>query len=268
MIEKEHFIKRNQFEITAATIGINKEDWFSYKPGDDKSEIILKMQKEKYDIVPINNKFGKCTSYFTLNDDKLNTSKIADKYKIYYLTHIRDVIWSMVENDSKHFFLTNGRNENDIVGLISLSNFNNRDFYIYLFNSVSFLEVEFARLIESEKTEAFEILNYNANSKEQQAQLTEILNRIKEDENNGIDNNYKEYLYFSHFITLIIAKKIYISLDYKSVESFEKNIGILKLIRNTVAHPVKSLIRNSEDLVKLNKGISKIYELKEKLSMY
>lgn len=268
MIEKEYFTKPIEIEITAAIVGINKDDWFCHNPGDKQSDIISKMQKENYDIVPIQNQHGLCTNYFTLKENKLTSHKIEQKDKIYYLTHIRDIIWSMAENKKTHYFLTNGRNENDIVGLISLSNLNNRDFYMYLFNTISLLEVEFAKLIKSEKTEAFEILNQAATTDELRTQLKEILNRIKEDEKNENENDYKEYLYLSNLITLIKKEQKFKVLNYSSVENFEKHIGILKDIRNGVAHPVKSLVRNFDDLVRINKGVLKIFEIKERLKEY
>lgn len=268
MIEKEHFIKPIEIEITAATLGINKEDWFCHNPGDKQSEIISTMQKEKFDIVPIQNKSGICTSYFTLSDNYLKTHKITSEDKIYYLTHIRDIIWSMAENKRAHYFLTNGRSENDIVGLISLSNLNSRDFYLYLFNAISFLEVEFASLIESKKTEAFEILNQASATEDLKLQLKEILARIQEDEKNDNENDYREYLYLSNLITLIKQEQKFKTLKYSSVETFEKNIGILRDIRNSVAHPIKSLVRNFDDLEKINKGVSKIFELRERLKAY
>lgn len=265
MMEREHFIKPIEIEITAATIGINKHDWFCHRPGDKRIDIIEKIKLEKFDIVPIENKQGVCTSYFTFDGTKLNSHKIYDSDKIYYLTHVRDIIWSMCENKKNHYFLSNGRNENDIVGLISLSNLNSRDFYLYLFNIISFLEVEFAHLIESNKEEAFEILNKAATTKELKAQLEEIIARFYEDITNENENHYKEYLYLSNLISIIKHEGKYKSLKYSTVTDFEKNIGIVRDIRNGVAHPVKSLVRNFDDLERINKGISKIFELREKV---
>lgn len=268
MIEKEHFIKPIEIEITAATIGINSEDWFCYKPGDRQDDIIEVMKKEKYDIVPILNKAKICTSYFTYINENLLSSKINNDDKIYYLTHIRDVIWMMNEKKRSHYFLSNGRNENDIVGLISLSNFNSRDFYLYLFNTIAFLEIEFANLIESKKDEAFFILKKLANTVELSKQLEEIESRIAEDEKYGTENDYKEYLYFSNLVTLLKYEESYRMIGYSRLELFEKNIGILKDIRNAVAHPVKSLVNNFQDLEKINKGVSKIFELREQIKKY
>jgi hypothetical protein len=264
MVEKEHFIKPLELELSAAAVGINREDWYCYKPGIRQSEVISIMKSKKFDIVPIINESDFCNSYYTYNQDSLETKIINENEKLYYLTHIRDVIWSMNKDKKTHYFLSNGRNEHDIVGLISLSNLNSRDFYLYLFSTISSLELEFSNLIESSKEVAFEILGKNSTNTNLKKQLSEIEYRINDDENNGNENNYKEYLYFSNLITLVKVEEKYKELNYKNVSQFEKNIGLLKDIRNTVAHPVKSIVNNFEDLEKLNKGIEKIFELRER----
>lgn len=271
MREKEFFTRKHYNDITAATIGINKEDWYCYKPGMSQKEVAETMLSKNYDIVPILNMKGVCVGYFTLNEvdnTKLNSNKIKENDSIYYLTHIYDVIWKMTENKKKFLFLSNGQKENQIVGLLSLSNFNSREFYIYLYSMISYVECEFATLIKSNKSEGFLILeerNQNAESKEQ---FKEIQERIKVDENNNNENDYKEYLYLHHLIWLITAEGEYKRLNYSKSQKFEDGTKTLKDLRNYIAHPVKSLVKNLSDLKKLERGMNKLYELKERIENY
>ena len=271
MKEKEFFIKKHYNDITAATIGISKVDWFCYEPGMSQKKIAETMLSKNYDIVSIVNKLGVCAGYFTLNEvdnTKLDSYKIDATDSIYYLTHISDVIWKMNENKKKFLFLTNGQKENLIVGLLSLSNFNSREFYIYLYSIISYVEREFATLIKSKKNEGFLILDKRNQTIESTEQLKEIQKRICEDEKNNIENDYKEYLYLHHLIWLITDEGEYKRLNYTKSQKFEDGTKTLKDLRNYIAHPVKSLVRNSSDLKELEHGMNKLYELKDRIENY
>lgn len=80
MIEKELFKAKFLFEPTAATIGINSDDWYCYKPGMTKAEVCDVMRIKKYDIVPILNKHFEVTGYFTLDVNK-NANQNGHKFK-------------------------------------------------------------------------------------------------------------------------------------------------------------------------------------------
>jgi hypothetical protein len=68
-----------------------------------------------------------------------------------------------------------------------------------------------------------------------------------------------------HLIWLIIEEEQYKKLYYKSSQDFESGTGILKNLRNSIAHPVKSLVRNLTDLAKLDIGMNKLFEFKERI---
>ena len=271
MREKEFFTRKHYNDITAATIGINKEDWYCYEPGMSQKNVAETMLLKNYDIVPILNDNDVCDGYYTLNKDE-NTILVPNKIEIddtiYYLTHINDVIWQMKTTNKKFLFLSNGRVENNIVGFLSLSNFNSREFYIYLYSIISYIEREFAVLIESDKTNAFLILDEREQTKKSKDQLKGILNRIVKDENNNNENDFKEYLYLHHLIWLISEEKKFIDLKYTDKHEFEKEIEILRDLRNNIAHPVKSIVRNFSDLEELERGMNKLYEFKERIENY
>lgn len=261
MIEKNYFSSSIEINFYVATIGINKDDWTCHKPGMKRSEIRNVMVKEGYDVVPIITKDGRFKEFFTLdNEGKLKTNNIDSEQRMYYLTHFRDAIWRMKSEQKTHYFLSNGRNENDIVGLLSLSNFNCREFYVFIFSLISYIEREFARFIKSEEEEGLEILKRYSHSHELQEQLLAINKRINDDRNSNIENDYKEYLYLHHIIWLLDFEKKYVDLGYKNSEAFIAGTRELKEIRNTIAHPVKSLVRSLSDLDKLDNGLNKLYQ--------
>ena len=271
MVEKEFFTRPINIDITAATIGINKDNWYCHEPGMMRQKVIETMLIQKYDVVPIINKQGFFDTYFTLDkidNTKLNINKIESDDRIYYLTHIRDVVWRMNTAKKTHFFLSNGRDKNDIVGLLSLSNFNCREFYVFLFSIISYIEREFAALIESDKTKGFEILEKKSHTNELKSQLKTIRERFSKDEKKENENDYKEYLYLHHLIWLIMAEEKYKKLSYSNIQDFENGTGILRVLRNNIAHPVKSLVIDLTDLNNLDIGMNKLYEYKERIDSY
>lgn len=266
MIEKQFFKRSMNIEISVAIIGINKDDWFCHKPGMKTEFVKDTMLKNGYDIAPIVDKNGKFEKYYYLEENnELTLKNIEEDDKLYYLTHISDAIWKMNNKKRKHFFLSNNKNENDVVGLLSLSNFNCREFYVYLFSLISYIEKELANLVDSDDQKAFKILHSKANNEDLKKQLNLIVERYEKDKLNDAENNYKEYLYLSHLLWLISSESKFKLLGYKNESDFIKQTGKIKNIRNNVAHPVKSLVRNLNDLENLQIGLSKIYDLKNRV---
>lgn len=271
MIEKESFIRPINTDISVATIGINSDDWYCHKPGLTREEVRETMMREGFDVVPIVDKAGVFKKYFTINkadNSKLECNDIETGDRLYYLTHVRDAIWKMKSEQKTHYFLTNGRSENDIVGLLSLSNYNCREFYVFLFSLMSYIEREFAFLIGSDRETGFSILKKMTHTTELADQLKIIEVRLKDDKDKQNENDYKEYLYLHHLIWLVKAERKYEKLGYKNEQDFETGTSGLKDLRNNIAHPVKSLVRNLNDLYNLDAGLNKLYDFKGRLDKY
>ncbi len=149
-----------------------------------------------------------------------------------------------------------------------MSNLNSRDFYVFLFNLISYVEREFAYLIESNQEIAFKSLrDIMAKDVNLISQLDTIEKRFKNDKEKGNENDYKEYLYIHHLIRLLEIEGKYKNLGYTKTEDFILGTGKLKELRNTIAHPVKSLVICISDLDKLDKGLNKLYEFKERVCL-
>jgi hypothetical protein len=265
MIENEQFRKTLIIEPTAASIGISKDDWYCHTPGVPQEEVRQTMLREKYDVVPILNKNGILTQYFTLINSTLTSNNITSAERIYYMTHVRDLVTLMRTANRSHFFLANHRFNDDIVGLVSLSNLNCKEFYIYLFSLISYVEKGLASLIDCDEREAFKKLEDFSVTKELREQLGGILYRLKEDRENNNENSYKEYLYIHHLICLVKTQNKYKVLNYRNTEAFESGTSRIREIRNSIAHPVRSLVRNLKDLESLEIALLKLYDLKERL---
>ena len=269
-IEKDLFKSKVSFEPNAAMIGISCDDWYCHKAGMSRDEICSTMQEKKYDIVPMVNDNGKVTSYFTLNENKvaeINSTEITESDTIYYLTHIKDVIWLMNLNQRSHYFLANYENK-EIIGLISLSNLNCREFSLYLFSMLALVEKELSNLITTDEALAIEYLENKFMDEGGRKQLESIKNRLSDDRAKEIENDYKEYLYIHHLVQLVNMEKRFKELGYNNEQDFIKNTKPLKDIRNAVAHPVKSLVRNFDDLANLQKGLNKLYEFRYGIEKY
>lgn len=268
MIEKEQFKKTFIIEPTAASIGINREDWFCYKRGVSQKKVLDTMIKKQYDIVPKLNPDGNLTKYYTadLKSKKLIDNQINEGDCLYYMTHVRDLIVLMNKEKRSHYFLKNVRDE--IVGLTSLSNINCREFNVYLFSLISYVEKEFANLIQSDMNDGVAILSKLAQSNYEENQLKSILKRYERDRLFNIENDYKEYLYIHHLIDLVKNEGGYKSIGYTSSVEFEEGTNFLRDIRNHIAHPVKALVRNISDLPRLEESLFKLYELKQRLDSH
>lgn len=271
MIEKELFKQRPFFNITAATLGISRDDWYCHKHGMSRDQIRQTMLTKKFDIVPIQKKNGEILNYFKLSDNEkldLETHDIQIDEKLYYATLIGDVISKMIENKKKHYFLTNLDSSKEVLGLISLSNFNSRDFYIYLYSLISYVEKELSRVISSNKDDAFEILESKINKQNDEkmvAQWAEIKKRYQDDESKSNENSYKEYLYITQINWLIAEEGGFKKLNYTNEEKFLSETGKIRKVRNCISHPIKSLVKDLDDLKMVEKSLTKLYELEERL---
>jgi hypothetical protein len=270
MFEKESFYRQIDLNLTVAMLGISRNDWFCHKQGMSRDDVKNEMILKGYDVVPILNKKKQITGYFSSEKEfKPRVNSISANDKIYYLTDIRDAIWKMNKENRTHYFLSNGRDENDIVGLISLSNFNNRDFYVYIFNLLSYIEREFAKLINMDTESAFKAIEHECINEELKSQFLSVRNRFEDDKKKNIENDFKEYLYLNHLLWLIKAEKIHLKLGYNDKGSdFMDGTGKLRDIRNVIAHPVKSLVQTIDNLKELEVGLNKLFEYKDNLENY
>jgi hypothetical protein len=62
----------------------------------------------------------------------------------------------------------------------------------------------------------------------------------------GVDVRLVEYLYLSDFVSVIYTSGLFSELGYDNARKFEFEFRKLVKLRNTIAHPTKSLVKNLE----------------------
>lgn len=272
MQEYYYFKQSGTPEIHAAIVGISKEDWICAQANEQSADAHQKMAQYGFDILPRVNKDGTINTYYytevwgKYSEQNIKWSKIKPEDCLYYLTHIKDVIRLMYENERNFYFLAN---YSTVFGLITISNLNCKQVALYYYNLICSLERELGKFVHN-NLESNQIL-HSLESLGREKNISSALDTVKrfrEDYTKGLDGSIIEYLYLSDLFLLISVHQLYKKLDYKNNEAFEKGSGKLKSLRNTIAHPNKSLVKSRETLNDLWKAFMKIEELENRITSY
>ena len=264
MLTDHLFQQPNRPDVFAATIGLSRSHWTSVPSTYKKHEAQAIMKQFRFDVLPIIEKDGNVNRYFRSetwgNREEVIRSKISDEDTLYYLTHIRDVLQIMGEHKKNYFFL---ENETRILGLLTISHLNARPVYLFLYHTLLFLETEMSNWLESLLGDEviLKMLQDIPGGESEHGGLKQY----REDRQNGIDNDIMEYLFLGDMFEIIRRKELYTKLSYKSLDQFEKHLRKLRQMRNTVAHPNRSLVNNIESISELWLSLQKLEELLERL---
>jgi hypothetical protein len=270
-MEELNFFKfEDRDDFYAATLGISSLDWTSTTTKEfskNKAGVVETMSQNRFDILPAQRKsrnFDFCISTATWGDFNaagIGQRKIDIKEDvIYYLTHVRDVLRLMHEKNRNFYFLSN---HSDIIGLVTIANFNDKQFYFWLYKKLVILEKGLSGFIKNlnSNQEILEtIKQFSVEENDPNGYFSQVLNRFTEDEKKGSDAEIFEYLYFHQLCKLIIHFRLYSKLGLTKAD-FESGLGYLNKIRTLVAHPSRSVINNPGDLALLWKGIKKMDDL-------
>lgn len=261
----DHFFQHSQRpDVFAATIGQSRNRWVSVSSRFKTHEVKQLMQNQRYDIMPIIEKDGALNRYFKTeiwgNYAEIGRKKITPEDTLYYLTHIRDVIHMMAEQDRKYFFL---RNEDRILGLMTISNLNARPVYLYLYHTLLLLETEMGEWLQQllGEKQLIDLLKELPGGNEVHGGYQQY----KEDRESGIESEILEYLFLGDMFEIIRRKNLFQELKYHSLERFEQHLQKLRQMRNTVAHPNRSLVHGAESLKELWQSLRKLEELLDRV---
>ncbi|QNA44292.1 hypothetical protein [Lacibacter sediminis] len=270
MQEYQYFKQSGNPEVHAALVGISKQDWICVRFRENTNDAISTMSKYQFDILPKMNKDSSIDSYYRTVEwgkysaENILLKKIESADKLYYLTNIRDVIRLMFESKRNFFFLTN---HSEIVGLISISNLNCKHVALYYFNLINTLERRMGKFIHQHlATETILGSLQKLGEEKQIPSALDTVKRYKGDALKGLDGSIIEYLYLSDLFLLACEHHLYKLLGYKKQQDFDKRSGLLRGLRNAIAHPNKSLVKGPLSLNDLWKSSVKINELDERLS--
>lgn len=277
-MEAEQYFDQAQVNwLLISNLGIHVNKWIDYdivsfnKSNADAAEI---MRKYSIDILPLKDSIGTYNQYATTSksgdyvakDIVLKDINLA-KESIYYLTHVKDVIRLMVEKERWFYFLSN---HTSVVGIVTLSDFNKKQLYPWLYQKLVDLEQNLSRKLCSEFSliiilQKIEQLSLGPNA--QGKSFKDPWKRYQKDKKKNSDAGITEYIFLSQFIVLFKEFGLYKKLGYSSCTDFENAYKSLKNIRNTIAHPTKSLISDHSSLIVLWNGIQKMDELNQRLTI-
>lgn len=251
--------------LTAAHVGISKWNWESVKVGEETLAKRI-MGLNKFDILPVRGK-GDIRHYYQTkrwgNYDKIDFKQVKPSDCIYYRLSFYDLLQQMSRDQRLFYFLSNA---NEVLGLVSLVNFNNIAVYNYLYQIIADLEVTVA-MITKKFLEPKEVLDILSKSNDEQARL--LVDKFKSMEDTGIDNNIYEFLYLSSYAVLLKAIEPNAPGKFKALFNRRKKFaanGLYTTIRNRIAHPTRDLFKSLENVADVNELFSDYYDLKALLS--
>lgn len=265
--ELNHFKAEGNPEIFIAQAGVHKSEWIASSLGESQEDAVSKMSSNRFDLLPVINKDGECKSYYrtkiwaNFDDGQIEYFEIKPEDKLYYLTDIDDAIKRFAETGRKFFFLDD---LTDIVGLVTISDLNCKQVFLYLYSLSSQFERTMANCIYSnEITDA--MIQSILEGREDSKNTSEALIKYEEDKKEGIDYKLLEYLYLGD---LSYVFKIYNLPEIYGINRKCWDATISKLIhtvRNTIAHPYKKLIKNDKSIRDLHEVITSMNYILEKL---
>ncbi|NEM97187.1 hypothetical protein [Pontibacter burrus] len=261
MIEELYYHDVINPNITAATIGVSKNKWVAIRESEiDGNNYLTIMQENRFNILPIISSDGQAYEYFksvSLNDYSAATREIITyKDTIALDTGIKELIFKFGSMFRSHFFLTlNGK----VSGLVSLSNLNTRSAQVYIFSLVCELERTLSEFIRDNVEEEVLLQNLKEKAKTDNKirSLVKNYNKLLSED---FENSITENLYFKQFFEIVKEFNLHILLGYSSNEEWEELYSMNKL-RNSVAHPSKSLINKDQTIEFLQSKLDQIDDL-------
>lgn len=252
--------------ITISLICIKKSDWTYARHDEIKEQAFDKMQKNRFDVLPVREADGTFKKYFKAKEwgnfevNGIKLYEIKPKDCLPHLTNIKDAIKAFAKADRNFFFL---KNEKEVAGLINAGNLNSKHVYVYLYNLISQLEFGLGKLINKSGIDDHELYRiFEENNKSVKPNI-----RFRREIKKGLDHKFIEFTYIGDMAWIISEKNLHRKIGM-TAKDFESSIKLVNKLRNIVAHPVNSLIKGKNSIVELDMAITKIDILTEKINSY
>lgn len=252
--------------ITISSICINKSDWTHARHDEIKEQAFGKMQKHKFDVLPIREADGTFKKYFKTKEwgdfevTEIKLYEIKPKDCIHHLINIKDAVKAFAKSDRNFFFL---KNEKEVVGLITAGNLNSKHVYVYLYNLISQLEFGLGKLINKSGIDDHELYRiFEENNKSVKPNI-----RFRREIKKSLDHKFIEFTYIGDMAWIIREKNLHRKIGMTG-KDFDSSIKLVNKLRNIVSHPVNSLIKGENSIVELDMAITKIEILTEKINRY
>lgn len=244
------FLRETIVDVDAAVVGISSDRWTkvdSEHATPDTARAI--MLANRFDVLPIEGP-SSVREYFRTTVwgkyDSIERHAISHRDLVALTTSVREVIRGFVADSREFYFLTADRR---LVGLVSLVSLNSRPVKVWLFGLLSELEAELGAFLMARVSEA-QLLSAELGPGTSK-RGGEIRARYDADRAKGVDAALVEYLYLSDLINFVARRKLFDRLGYRSRAAFEKHFNPMIELRNSVAHPLRSLIADRGSCAKL-----------------
>lgn len=253
-------------EITVSLTGVNKFKWVYAGHDETKKQAFDKMQKNRFDVLPIQETDGSYKRYyktknwgeFEISNIKIDEIKSKDCFS--HQLHIRDAI-KIFANQKRNFFFL--KNEKEVDGLLTAGNLNSKYVYVYLYNLISLLEFKLGNLINESGIDDLQLYRIFEENNKSVKPNTRYRREIKK----GLDHKFIEFAYLGDMAWIIKEKKLYSKIRITG-KDFDFSVKLINKLRNIVAHPVNSLIKGKGSIVELNLAITKIELLQRNINSY
>ena len=137
-----------------------------------------------------------------------------------------------------------------VTGLLGLSDFNGNAFRVYVFSQVVMLETLLSHFVEVRLGRDVVEDQIGMQGREQ----------LERDKAQGLNYSPCHYLYFKDLLKLCADHQLYADLGYPSKKQFEK-LGSVNQLRNSAAHPTKTLISDRSQAEKILERLRKVDDL-------
>lgn len=255
MITDIFFQNEGAVKIDAAVAGISRYRWVAVQDGkEDHKEL---MAKYRFDVIPIEPADQVVTEYYTTiapgKYEEVERRSITYSDVIPLDTPIREVIYRFAEENRHFFFLSY---QNQVSGLISLSNLNCRQVKIYLFSLICELEIRLSRMVQSQVGTEKILAYLRALEDNGSESIGKILQHYQAAVEQEYDNDITEFLYLSDFLNLALKWDLHKQLVYS--RNKWDDLGGLNELRNLVAHPTNALVSKKHPVDKLWSRIQRL----------
>jgi hypothetical protein len=234
----QFFLNRNVVDVEAANVGIGANRWVSI-PSDQASEKKARavMEENRFDVLPIEPESGPVDSYYVTeewgNFSSVGRQTIGYEDTLPFRRSIRSAVKELSGKSRNFLFLTR---DQEVVGLLTVSNLNCRAVRVYLFGLIAEMEKGLAKVVRFGLDQGHFGEEYVTGK--MRGHLEGQYRKAKEE---GVDESITSYLHLSDLKEIICEHDLYSMLGYKEGERFEVEFESVRNFRHTIAHPVRSL---------------------------
>jgi len=188
-------------------------------------------------------------------DSGLHLREIGDQYPLLSLLENFEEHRALVFRDPKR--LSDGGWSNDWFAMVTISDLNRHPFRAYLYPIMADLETALAELIDRHFEDPWDWLSLLSDEAK-----VPLIGRWELEKRNSVDTSMIAGCTLTELIKVVHeCDEIRDALGFKSSNQFKNFSGSFPGVRNSIMHPVRSLILVQEDVHKLRSRIDRILEL-------